>query len=328
MQGAQAEGQRPRNGIQQVVCQVEKLQLLQRLWGHKEWETSGSCQALGMKKCPSRPASGGPIHGVQLSLPVCLSLCLSVSLYLCVSVSLPSLESYFVPQVDLEFSIYPRLASVLWSSYFIFLSLTPPGPAKDAGSLRSLQILTSFGCGCRRKAVCIESWQPGNIKELLEQAGRSRLSQDQVRRTMGHLSSASTSLSLVKSLPDAPFRVTMESMLRGHQRGKTEPEAHRHSRTALSGSEIREDHREEISLRELREQRGASYLFPEHPLPAVSHLVICANAVFSPAAAGSSGPHHPRFCSRGNKIRSDSLTRSGPWAAKPLPFLGQENRAE
>lgn len=47
VQGAQAEGQRPRDRIQQVVCQVEKLQLLQHLWGHKEWETSGSCQALG-----------------------------------------------------------------------------------------------------------------------------------------------------------------------------------------------------------------------------------------------------------------------------------------
>lgn len=41
VQGAQAEGQRPRDGIQQVVCQVEKLQLLQRLWGHKEWEIRG-----------------------------------------------------------------------------------------------------------------------------------------------------------------------------------------------------------------------------------------------------------------------------------------------
>lgn len=35
VQGAQAQRQRPRDGIQQVVCQVEKLKLLQGLWGHK-----------------------------------------------------------------------------------------------------------------------------------------------------------------------------------------------------------------------------------------------------------------------------------------------------
>lgn len=35
VQGTQAQRQRPRDGIQQVVCQVEKLKLLQGLWGHK-----------------------------------------------------------------------------------------------------------------------------------------------------------------------------------------------------------------------------------------------------------------------------------------------------
>lgn len=109
----------------------------------------------------------------------------------CVSVSPPSSESYFGPQADLEFSLYPRLASVLWSSYFIVQSGTPSSPAKDAGSLRSLQILTSFGC--QRGAVVTEFWeQKGTVRAGL---GEQTKAEQVKRRTMGHFDSVSISLS-------------------------------------------------------------------------------------------------------------------------------------